>query len=584
MESLHNIFRSHVAAILQEKIRNHFNHEIPQEKIYSSFNRTPSLKDGHLAFPTFILAKELKQAPPQIAAKLISDFTPTAFITKIEAKGPYLNIFYNLSHIAKELYQAIDSQQFFTLDLVDQTKTKMFEYSQPNTHKELHVGHMRNLCLGNALVRLNRYLKHKVIAATYPGDMGTHVAKCLWFLHNNPEEQTKLANSDNKGAYLGQIYALSTRALSNLNEQESEQAKREMAHIIKEIDSGTGYFFDLWKKTREYSIELFKKTYKWADVEFDRWYYESEVDRPSLERIQRLYAEGKLIKDAGAIGMDLSDEKLGFCMLIKSDGNGLYATKDIELAFQKFEEYGLDESLYVVDKRQAHHFKQVFKTLEKIGLPNAQNCIHLAYDFVELPSGAMSSRDGNIIPLMELIHQMENTIKERFLQRHQDWSSEEIDELATIIANGAIKYGMIRIDNNRKIVFEMDEWLKLDGETGPYLQYVHARIATLLEKFPLDFTQVDFSQLNTPQEEALIVHLTTFNDHVFQAADQYRPSTLTAYLFDLGKLFNAFYAECPIGKAKEETIKHSRLALALMTKEVMYKGLDLLGIKAPARM
>ncbi len=583
MEMQHNFIKHEVATILTEAIKSSFpDHKISLSDVYRAFNKTPSLKAGHLAYPTFLLAKPLRKAPPVIAQEILKNITPSPLIKSIKAQGPYLNIFYNLSAVTNLLLSSINSKQFFQLDIEDKPQTKMFEYSQPNTHKELHVGHMRNICLGNALVRLNGYLKHKVIPVTYPGDMGTHVARCLWFLkyHN-----TLAAPEGDKGTWLGDIYALATNKISSLPEDEKSAALQQLTMILKEIDAQDGEFFELWKQTREWSIDLFKQTYKWADVDFDQWYYESEVDASSLQRIEKLYQDGKLIKDDNAIGMDLSDDGLGFCMLIKSDGNGLYATKDIELAFSKFEEFKLDESIYIVDKRQAHHFKQVFKTLEHIGFPKAKNCLHLEYDFVELPSGAMSSRKGNIIPLMDLISKMESTIKERFLARHEDWPKSEIDQLATIIANGAIKYGMICIDNSRKIVFDMDEWLKLDGETGPYLQYVHARIATMLNKFPMDdSTDVNFELLTASQEEALIIHLSSFNDIVYQAASQYKTSVLTSYLFDLGKLFNSFYAECPIGKADDPKLKKVRLYLAASVKETMKVGLSLLGIQAPDRM
>ena len=191
------------------------------------------------------------------------------------------------------------------------------------------------------------------------------------------------------------------------------------------------------------------------------------MDSPSVDLIKKYFAEGKLTKDQGAIGMDLSEDKLGFCLLLKSDGNGLYATKDVLLAQEKFKEFDIQKNLYIVDVRQSLHFKQVFKVLEKVGFEESKSCHHIDYEFVEVPDGAMSSRKGNIVPLMDLIKNMENTITKNYLEKYRgDWSDEEISSTAKDIANGAIKYGMVRMDNNRKIVFEMDEWLKLDGESA----------------------------------------------------------------------------------------------------------------------
>ena len=284
--------------------------------------------------------------------------------------------------------------------------------------------------------------------------------------------------------------------------------------------------------------------------------------------------------------MDLSEDNLGFCIVIKSDGTGMYSTKDLELAFSKFAEFNLDKSIYVVDKRQEFHFKQVFKVLEKIGFNHAKDCYHLQYDFVELPTGAMSSRSGNIIPLTDLINQMEETIKVNFLNKYiGNWSDPEIKLTAHIIADGAIKYGMLKMDPNRKIVFSMDEWLKLDGDTGPYLQYVCARIHSMLEKYNFKSnSNCDYDVLSEPSEKSLVLKLMQFNTIVTQAATQSKPSLVCTYLYELSKIFNNFYAECPIGKADNPKIQVMRLNLSQAVSKIIEKGLDLLGIKTPVRM
>ena len=283
--------------------------------------------------------------------------------------------------------------------------------------------------------------------------------------------------------------------------------------------------------------------------------------------------------------MDLSDQKLGFCLLIKSDGNGLYATKDLELAYQKFAQYQLDANYYIVDIRQAYHFDQVFAVLKKLGMPQADKCHHLAYEFVELPSGAMSSRKGNVITGMSLISQMEQTITANYLEKYRHlWSDEEIATTARMVSNGAIKYGMLKIDIGKKIVFAMDEWLRLDGETGPYLQYVHARIRSLEQKLGPLSAIIDWQQLVCPQESALLWKIGQFNDVMVAASMSFKPGTLCSYLFDLGKLFNSFYAECPIAAAPGPQLRAARLALAITTGRVMKQGLACLGIPAPERM
>ncbi|MEI8346243.1 MAG: arginine--tRNA ligase, partial [Pseudomonadota bacterium] len=557
---------------------------LPWREIYGQFTEPPNPQMGEYAFACFNLAKVLKASPAAIAANLAQKISPNEVASKVQNVGPYLNFFIHSEALGKDILAPILSQEFFNLTLVDQPQHIMIEYSQPNTHKVLHVGHMRNLCLGNAVVRLLRYLHHQVTAATFPGDVGTHVAKCLWYLkfhQHTPPPPT------HKGAWLGAIYSLANNLLDDQEKTpQGDENKKQLTQILKELEAKQGDYYEMWKETRAWSLELFDEAYSWADIHFDRWYFESDVDSTSLELAREYYKKGLYVESEGAIGMDLADRKLGFCIMIKSDGTGMYATKDIDLAQRKFHDFKLDRSVYIVDKRQAFHFKQIFATLDKLGFKEAKNCYHLEYDFVELPSGAMSSRKGNIVPLMDLVSKMEQTIKDNYLTRYQgEWPPEEISETARMLANGAIKFGMARIDNQRKIVFEMEEWLKLDGETGPYLQYVHARIHSLCQKLAYDPHQpVDWKVLSLPPEKAVMSKLAHFNTIVAMSAEQFKPSFLCSYLYDLGKLFNYFYTECPIGRAESAPLKTARLALSQAVGLTISKGLELLGIGAPKRM
>ncbi|OUR96991.1 arginine--tRNA ligase [Halobacteriovorax marinus] len=585
MTILHNSIKKHLALEIQSAIKATFSDvEMSLEEIYKLLSMAPNFKMGHIAFPCFPLAKTAKSAPNLIATKLSEAIEAKGLISSAKGVGPYLNFFVDTNDLATNLTKEITSKQFFTKEIYSHRPKTMIEYSQPNTHKELHVGHMRNLCLGNSLVRIKRYSDQEVVAVTYPGDSGTHVAKCLWFLkYHNEEEIPK----ENQGPWLGKIYTKANLKLEDeLGTDKEDENRTLLTKILKELESGKGEFFDLWRETRQWSLDMMKETYKWADVEFDRWFFESEVDTPSLELAKKLYAEGKLVKSEGAIGMNLEEEKLGFCLLIKSDGTGLYATKDVALAVKKFEEFGIENNIYIVDTRQSYHFNQVFKVLEKIGFEQAKNCHHLQYNFVELPDGAMSSRKGNIVPLSDLINQMESHIETEYLQKYNDeWTKEEIKKTSSIIAKGAINYGMTRFDNNRKIVFDMKEWLKLDGETGPYLQYVFARINSICNKLDYnDSITCDFSTLVKDSEMALLLKCSSFNDIVILCHEKNSPTALCSYLFELGKLFNSFYADCPIAKAESEDLKKSRLILSKCVSLVMKQGLELLGIEAPERM
>lgn len=554
--------------------------------IYHQLSPAPNLTLGHYAFGCFPLAKTLRKGPPMIAQTLVEALTPQLesdeTIASVEATGPYLNFKVHSAAFGRDLIEAVNAGSFFKRPLIEKPTRMMFEYSQPNTHKELHVGHLRNLCMGNAIVSLNRFIGQDVIPVTYPGDVGTHVAKCLWYIHYRANSALP---TDNHGEWLAEMYVAGNAILEEEKGTPKEAENRaQLTQILKEIHDQSGPFFELWEKTRAWSLDLMRRAYAWADVTFDRWFFESEMDEPSLRYMHSLHEAGKLIKDQGAIGMDLSEDGLGFCLLVKSDGTGLYATKDVELARRKFEEFGVEQNIVIVDNRQTLHFQQVFKVLEHLGFEQAKDCVHLPYEMVELPSGAMSSRKGNVVPFMTLAESMEAHIIEMYLEKYRgEWPDEEIAQTAHSIANSAIKYGMNRFDNNRKIVFDMDEWLRLDGETGPYLQYAVARMNALLEKIEATAAP-DYTLLAAPQELELMIKLNEFHGLVFRAATQFKPAHLCAYLYELAKLFSSFYAECSIAQAPEEALKSARLGLVQACKAVLEQGLGLLGITCPRRM
>jgi arginyl-tRNA synthetase len=568
---------------LAEKIVAQAGISLQVEDLVEQFVEPPNSDLGDLAFGCFILAKTLKKAPAVLAQELKAKIATDADLIAVEAAGPYLNFKFSPSKIGQELLQPIREGQFFKRALTKETPRTMIEFSQPNTHKEIHVGHMRNACLGDSLVRLLRYSGYEIISTTFPGDVGTHVAKCLWYMKYHNTEPIPLTG---RGEWIGGIYSKAHLKLEDETGTPKEAENREkLTMILHQLEQKSGEFYDLWKETREWSIELMKRVYAWAGIEFDVWYWESDVDSASVQYVKELYQKGLLEKSEGAIGMNLEADNLGFALLLKSDGTGLYATKDVELARRKFQDYAVEKSLYVVDMRQELHFKQVFKVLEKIGFSQAKNCVHLKYNFVELPDGAMSSRKGNIVPLMTLVHRMEEAVKNNYLTRYaNEWSQAEIDLIAAQVAQGAIKYGMLRMDTNKKIVFDMNEWLKIEGESGPFVQYSMARIQSLVRKLGAPTKAVDWSVLGHPAERKLMQALMNFHAVVLGSAENYKPHLLCTYLYETAKRFNLFYHECSIGQAETEELKQARLALSESVGIVLKKGLELLGIPTPEKM
>ncbi|MEK2645535.1 arginine--tRNA ligase [Bdellovibrio sp. BCCA] len=573
-----------VSSVYPDVVPHVLSREALEIEIYKALVLPPQSELGDLAFGCFLLSKSLKKSPADVAKEIANGIAAknTSDI-KAVAAGPYVNITVAAELHGKLVLSDILSGGFFKKQLVEKSPKTMIEYSQPNTHKELHVGHMRNLCLGDAIVRMQRYAGREIVASTFPGDMGTHVAKCLWYMKKHNQEPVP---ETGKGEWLGRMYSKANLLLEDQNGTPQEAINRqELTDILHQLESKKGPYFDLWKETREWSIELMKKVYKWADVTFDEWYFESDMDSPSAAWVKELYAQGKLEMSEGAIGKNLESENLGFCMLLKSDGTGLYATKDLLLAKHKFEDVHIEKSVYIVDMRQALHFKQVFRVLEILGFEQAKNCFHLQYNYVELPDGAMSSRKGNIVPLTELVHRMEDHVKTTYLSRYEnEWTKEDINTIAGQVAKGAIFYGMLRIDTNKKIVFDMNEWLKLDGESGPFVQYSYARISSLGRKFPRTQKDVNWGLLTHASERQLMQALFGFNSSVAQAAENYKPAAICTYLYELAKKFNVFYHECPIGTEKDEAIREARLALSSAVGITLKQGLAVLGMPAPEKM
>lgn len=554
--------------------------------IYNMLTVPPEFSFGQAALPCFPFAKNFRQAPNKIAQELSEKLHKKTkyYIEKIDCINAYLNFHCNFNNLAKNLETSIYSKEYFNRNLLENSEKDkiVVEYSQSNTHKAMHVGHLRCLVLGDAVSNLLEYAGNKVVRATFPGDVGTHVAKIIWYLTHPTEKELPVQD---KTRWLGQMYAEADDAFKGTKgtEQESE-VKKHISEILKQLNNTSGKYYELWKETREWSLEELRNVYKWLNSHFDVWYFESECEAPSKALVKKKYEEGFFVKDNGAIGIDLSQWKLGFAMLLKSDGNGLYLTKDIDLIMRKFSDPEVTKSIYIVDSRQKLHFQQLFKIAELMGYPQAAKSVHLSYETVNTEEGKpFSSRQLNGLQLLDLKEKMEQRVTTDYLEKYRgQWSDADIETTAKNITIGALKYGMLRVDNNTQINFSLEEWLRLDGETGPYLQYVHARCSSILEKIGQTSNNVTF-EITDKNEQELLFLLSRFNDFALQAATQNRPSLIANYLYDLAKSFNRFYENCPI-KSAEGNMKETRLTLVNITKTMIFEGLKLLGIPSPAKM
>jgi arginyl-tRNA synthetase len=567
--------------------------ELPtrEDDILRSLSVPPQFELGQAALPCFAFAKLLKIAPAQIAQKLkeMVEASEPFYIERIDAIQGYLNFHMRFAAYAESLKTASKHNVLFGMPLLpeDQCEKVVVEFAQPNTHKAMHVGHLRHIVLGDAVSNLLDCAGHKAVRVSFPGDMGAHVAKILWYILNRHKGPRPEAGVLERADWLGELYVKADEAVkTDMGTPKEAENRAAIGEILKSLHDEKGEAYELWKETREWSFEYMRSVYRWLRIGFDRWYTESECDKPSIALVKQKWKEGFFKEDDGAVGIDLSQWKLGFAMFLKRDGNGLYITKDLELIRRKFEDPAVTRSVYVVDARQKLHFQQLFKTAELMGYPQAARSVHLSYETVNTPEGqAFSSRALNGLKLLDLRKDMEEKVTKDYLERYRNiWTDEEIAHTAEIVTLGALKYGMLKVDNNTQIHFVRDEWLRLDGDTGPYLQYVHARCYSVLEKMgkPASAVFLELEDLNL-QEQELILSLGRYSEFALKAAQEMRPSIIAGFLFDLGKAFNRFYENCPIRDASEK-VKQARLELVSLTAQTMKRGLALLGIEAPQKM
>jgi len=572
--------------------------------------KPPTSELGDVAFPCFKLARVLRKAPPKIAAELVPVVEqalaqlPAPLISRVIATGPYLNLMLDPGRAGAHLLPALAAPGS-AIDAPTQNTRLMVEFSQPNTHKAFHVGHLRNLCLGDSLVRLLRSQGFEVIAANYFGDVGTHIAKCLWWYldHLTPDEREP--PGEHRGEWLGEIYSAAASQLGAWEEAQEQDpqaskkladAKARITEILQQLEAREPSLTKVWEQTKQWSLDDFEEIYRYCGVSFDARFYESQVDDPGLKIVDEFLAKGVFEHSQGATGIFNPEVKhMPFFMLRKQDGTSLYATKDLALASLKFGQHNIDRSIYVVDVRQSDHFRHVFLTLEKMGFAQAKACEHVPYEMVELPDGPMATRKGNVVLFRALREQMTAKILANHLEKFRgDWSDDEISEAARAVALGAIKYGMLARDVNQKIVFDLDAWLDVRGNTGPYLQYVHARACSIIreceQQSPIARPGPDCDEavaacagLTTSEERELRMGLDRFVATVAQSAEGLRPSVLCTYLYDLCKQFNRFYLACKV-KGSPEPLRTGRLMLVQATIRVLAEGLSYLGIPAPKKM
>ncbi|KKR85042.1 MAG: Arginine-tRNA ligase [Candidatus Uhrbacteria bacterium GW2011_GWA2_41_10] len=539
----------------------------------------PEPRFGDFAFPCFALAKGWKKSPVEIAVELVGHIEIKGLIRKVEPRGPYINFFLDTARFGKIVVEQIEQEKTaYGHSVSGADKSVLVEYAQPNTHKEIHVGHLRNFFVGYTTTKLLETVGYRVIPVTYTNDLGMHVAKCLWAMKKFHVKEAD-PSKEERSAFLGKVYTEATQASETY-----PNAKEEISAVFQALESGKrGPFLSLWKKTRKWSIEEIKGVFKELGLIFQAWYYESDFIESSHLLIEDLKHRQVARLSEGATIVDLSEEKLGVNLLVRSDGTLLYNAKDLPLAMRKEEEFHPQRSLYVVDVRQSLAMQQLFATLKRMGFQ--KELTHLSYDFVTLKEGAMSSRKGNIVRYQDFRDSMVEWAHTETQKRHTDWKQTKMEKVARAVAFSAMRFGMLRQDLSKPIVFDMEEALSFDGFSGPYLLYTYARIQSILRKVERrSLEKRNMSSWKTEQEHQLFVTLASYPHVVFQTAQDFHLDRLAQYLFELCKQFSVFYHEVPVLQAETAEQMADRATLVAVTGQTIKNGLSILGIQTIEEM
>ena len=577
--------------------------------------------EGNITLVVFPFVKLARKAPAAVAEEIGKAMTDSAVvgepvIEKFNAVQGFLNMsiapsfwIEQLEAIAKEINYGKNSRQAKDNG---QQPLMMVEYSSPNTNKPLHLGHVRNNLLGASIARIQEANGWKVVKTNIVNDRGIHICKSMlaWLKYGNGETPE---SSGKKGDHLigdyyvrfDQEYRKEVKALVETGMSEDE-AKRE-APLMKEAqamllkwEQGDKEVRALWARMNEWVYAGFDETYKMMGVSFDKIYYESNTYLEGKKEVERGLQEGLFYRrEDGSVWANLTGDGLDEKLLLRSDGTSVYMTQDIGTAKLRYQDYPIDKMVYVVGNEQEYHFKVLSLLLDKLGFPFGKELVHFSYGMVELPNGKMKSREGTVVDADDLMEQMILDAKEISKDKVNtlpDITPEEADNIARVVGLGALKYFILKVDPRKNMLFNPEESIDFNGNTGPFIQYTYARIQSVLRKSGLlidsqmaidadHYTQnkINVLELND-KEVALIQRLTDYPNAVKQAGDEFSPAVLCNYAFALAQEFNSFYHDYSILNEADEQKKNLRLLLSAEVAKVLKHSMSLLGIEMPNRM
>jgi len=533
----------------------------------------------------------------ELAALVAPALRPPPGVGRIEADRGYVNLYFETPVFARRVVEAVAQAGDDYGRAPAQPERVMIEYAQPNTHHSFHIGHARNALLGESLARIMEFAGFPTVRASYPGDVGLGVLTCVWAyerFHLDQEPEGIFA----RGRWLAEIYSEASRLVTAQPDETDEQRLRredfdaQRREMLRAWDAGDPHVRQLWEKTRRWSLDELEAILELLGTHIDVFFFESEADAPAKDIVEELIRDG-IAEDERPDGPVIVriDEKLGLkkeryrtAVLLRSDGTTLYLAKDLALARQKFERYHIDRSTYVVDVRQSLHFQQAFKILELWGFPQAAKCFHLAYGFVTLPEGAMSSRRGNVVFFKDVYDEAIRRVQAVIAEKNPDMPEDLRPEVAAQVGLGALAYALLSVDNTKDIVFDYETALSFDGQTGPYLQNAAVRAGSILRKAGEPPPGPRFDHELSPHEVGLIDLVARFPTVVQLAAADYRPLILANYAYDLARQFHAFYHSDPVLQAGSENARTSRLHLTRAVRQSLRNALHLLTITTPEQM
>ncbi len=560
------------------------------QEIESSLEVPPAPEMGQYAFPCFLLSRRLKKPPPAIAEELASKIEPGEYLERAENKGPYLNFFVRVPQLARRLLpEVITADENYGRLNRGEGKTVLVDFSAPNIAKPFGVGHLRSTVIGNALYRIYKALGYRVVGINHLGDWGTQFGKLI-VAFRRWGEQAELEKDPVH--YLYHLY------VHFHQEAEKDPSLEEEARTqFRNLEKGDRDALELWKGFRSLSLEEFQRLYRFMGIEFDSYHGESFYNDRIEETIKLLQEKGLATESQGALVADLEPYGLPSCLLRKSDGAALYITRDLTAAIYRFETYGFTKLFYVVGAEQTLHFKQLFKILELLGLPWAGDCFHVPFGLIYFKDGRMSTREGKVIFLEEVLTRARELAFEIIKEKNPSLAHKE--EVARKVGLGAVIFGDLINDRIKDVEFDWEKVLDFSGETAPYIQYSHARICSILrrgEESSQAFLRPDGTAnavapeelpdtglLSSLEEQELLITMARFQEAVIRSAEELRPSVLARYLVELARDFNKFYHNRPVLTAEGE-LKEARLLLISSVRIMLRNGLELLGVEAPEEM